>query len=72
MENYNYMMSADDIAKELNCSKSPAYKLVRAMNKELSAQGYITMAGKVQKAFWAHKMYGYKMAGNQKGEFYGV
>lgn len=47
MENYNYMMSADDIAKELNCSKSHAYKLVRAMNKELSAQGYITMAGKV-------------------------
>ena len=42
MENYNYMMSADDIAKELNCSKSHAYKLVRAMNKELSAQGYIT------------------------------
>ena len=37
MENYNYMMSADDIAKELNCSKSHAYKLVRAMNKELSA-----------------------------------
>lgn len=34
------------------------------MNKELSAQGYITMAGKVPKAFWAHKMYGYKMAGN--------
>lgn len=64
MENYNYMMSADDIAKELNCSKSHAYKLVRAMNKELSAQGYITMAGKVAKAFWAHKMYGYKMAGN--------
>ena len=64
MENYNYMMSADDIAKELNCSKSHAYKLVRAMNKELSAQWYITMAGKVPKAFWAHKMYGYKMAGN--------
>lgn len=64
MENYNYMMSADDIAKELNCSKSHAYKLVRAMNKELSAQGYITMAGKVPKAFWVHKMYGYKMAGN--------
>ncbi len=64
MENYNYMMSADDIAKEINCSKSHAYKLVRAMNKELSAQGYITMAGKVPKAFWVHKMYGYKMAGN--------
>ena len=72
MENYNNMMSADDIAKELKCSKSHAYKLVRAMNKELSAQGFITMAGIAPIAFWAHKMYGYKMAGNQKGEFYGV
>ena len=39
------MMSADEVAQELNCSKSYAYKLVKAMNKELAAQGYITMAG---------------------------
>lgn len=30
MENYQYMMSADDVARELNCSKSHAYKLVKA------------------------------------------
>ena len=28
MANYQYMMSADDVARELNCSKSHAYKLV--------------------------------------------
>ena len=28
MANYQYMMSADDVAKELDCSKSYAYKLV--------------------------------------------
>ena len=43
MASYNYMMSADEVAQELNCSKSHAYKLVKAMNKELAAQGYITM-----------------------------
>lgn len=59
MASYNYMMSADE-----NCSKSHAYKLVKAMNKELSAQGYITMAGRIPKAFWAKKMYGYEIAGN--------
>ena len=59
MASYNYMMSADEVAQELNCSKSHAYKLVKAMNKELSAQGYITMAGRIPKAFWAKKMYGY-------------
>ena len=52
MASYNYMMSADEVAQELNCSKSHAYKLVKAMNKELSAQGYITMAGRIPKAFW--------------------
>ena len=50
MASYNYMMSADEVAQELNCSKSHAYKLVKAMNKELSAQGYITMAGRIPKA----------------------
>ena len=59
MASYNYMMSADEVAQELNCSKSHAYKLVKAMNKELAAQGYITMAGRIPKAFWAKKMYGY-------------
>lgn len=39
MANYQYMMSADDVAKELDCSKSYAYKLVKAMNKELAGAG---------------------------------
>ena len=55
MASYNYMMSADEVAQELNCSKSYAYKLVKAMNKELAAQGYITMAGRIPKAFWAKR-----------------
>lgn len=29
MANYKYMMSAGDVAKELGCSKSYAYKVVR-------------------------------------------
>lgn len=40
MANYQYMMSAEDVAKELNCSKSHAYKLIKSMNKELDSQGY--------------------------------
>ena len=47
MANYQYMMSADDVARELNCSKSHAYKLVKSMNEELALQGYITMAGRI-------------------------
>lgn len=51
MANYRYMMSAEDIAKELNCSKSHAYKIVKELNKELAGQEYITMAGRIPRAF---------------------
>ena len=61
MTNYQYMMSADEVAHELDCSKSHAYKLVKAMNKELAAQGYITMAGRIPKAYFAKKIFGYEV-----------
>lgn len=62
MANYRYMLSAEDIAKELNCSKSHAYKIVKELNRELAGQGYITMAGSIPRAFWAKKMYGYELS----------
>lgn len=66
MANYRYMMSADDVARELNCSKSHAYKLVKSMNEELASQGYITMAGRIPRAYWAKKMYGYELSVGQE------
>ena len=66
MANYQYMMSADDVARELNCSKSHAYKLVKSMNEELASQGYITMAGRIPRAYWAKKMYGYELSVGQE------
>ena len=68
MANYRYMLSAEDIAKELNCSKSHAYKIVKELNRELAGQGYITMAGRIPRAFWAKKMYGYELSTNQGKE----
>ncbi|MGN1204343.1 MAG: DNA-binding protein [Lachnospiraceae bacterium] len=41
MANYQYMMSADDVARELNCSKSHAYKLVKSMNEELDISQWL-------------------------------
>lgn len=54
------MMCVEDVAEELNCSKSFAYKVVKTLNKELAEKGYITMAGRVPRAFWEKKMYGYE------------
>ena len=62
MANYKYMMSVNDVAKELDCSKSHAYKLVKSLNQELAVQGYITIAGRIPRAYWAKKMYGYDLS----------
>ncbi len=51
MASYNYMMSADEVAQELNCSKSHAYKLVKAMNKELSRGIYLQWLEEYQRRF---------------------
>jgi len=50
------MMSAEDIVKELNCSKSHAYKIVKKLNRKLAGQEYIIIAGRISRAFWARKM----------------
>jgi transposase len=59
MQNRNYMMSATDVAAELGVSKGHAYKLLRQLNEELKAAGYITVSGKVPRAYWEKKFYGY-------------
>ena len=59
MTGNQYMMCVEDVARELDCSKSHAYKIVKMMNKELAAQGYITMAGRIPIAYREKKMYVY-------------
>ena len=56
----NYMMSAEDVANELGVSKGHAYKLIRRLNEELEASGYIVVSGKIPRAFWEKKFYGYQ------------
>ena len=56
----NYMMTADEVATELGISKGHAYKMIRQMNEELEKAGFIVVAGKVPRAFWEKKFYGYQ------------
>ena len=65
----NYMMNANDVAKELGVSKGHAYKMIRKLNEELEAAGYIVVSGKIPRAFWEKKFYGYetKMKELKKG-----
>lgn len=60
MNKVEYLMTADDVAVELNCSKRYAYKVIHGLNKELEQKGYLVIAGKIPKAYWAKKFYGYE------------
>ena len=44
--------SAADIAKILDRSESYSYKIIRKLNAELKAQGYLTIRGRVPAAYF--------------------
>ena len=52
-------ITAAEIAEVVGVSLGKAYALIRAMNAELEAGGYLTVAGKVPRAFFSKKYYGY-------------
>lgn len=49
---------ANDIAQDLDVSIPYAYKLIREMNAELQAKGYMTVSGRVSRQFYEEKFYG--------------
>ena len=48
----------DEVAKELEISESHAYKIIRKLNDELKAKGYITVAGRVNRQYFNERFYG--------------
>jgi len=54
----NRFIRADDVAQELNVSKPYAYKLIRKLNEELKAKGFITIAGRVNRQYFYERLYG--------------
>ena len=54
----NKFIRADDVAQELSVSKPYAYKLIRKLNEELKAQGFITIAGRVNRRYFYERLYG--------------
>ena len=54
----NKFIRADEVAQELDVSKLRAYKLIRQLNDELKAKGYITIAGRVNRQYFNERLYG--------------
>ncbi len=52
------IVTVKDIMAALDISESKAYGIIRTLNQELAAKGYITIPGKVPTAFFEEKLYG--------------
>ena len=52
----NRFIRAEDVAQELNVPY--AYKLIRQLNEELKAKGFITIAGRVNRQYFYKRLYG--------------
>ena len=61
----NRFICAEEVAQELSVSKPYAYKLIRKLNEELKAKGFITISGRVNRQYFYERLYG---AGNPQGD----
>ena len=50
--------NAKELAEVLGCSESKSYQYIRIMNDELSKQGFLTLRGKVPKAYADKRFFG--------------
>lgn len=54
------LYTAKDIQEILGVSESSAYKFIRVMNQELAAKGFLTVRGKIPKAYVQERFFGVK------------
>ncbi len=59
-------MRVDEVAQELEISVPYAYKIIKQLNDELKAQGFITISGRVNRAYFRERFFGKPK--NEKGE----
>ena len=50
--------TATDVMKILGVSKTSAYRIIKTLNSELEAKGYLVTMGKIPKKYLAEKCYG--------------
>jgi hypothetical protein len=57
--NKNYLNAAD-VSAYMGISIPMAYKIIRKLNDELRAQGFITVSGRINRRYFEHKVNGFK------------
>ena len=56
------ILNVRDVMAALEVSESKAYGIIKQLNSELSARGYIVIPGKVSRAYFEEKVYGVHIA----------
>ncbi|MBO5609339.1 MAG: helix-turn-helix domain-containing protein [Eubacterium sp.] len=51
-------LTANEVAELLGVSKGFAYRVIRELNSELKAKGFIVVAGKLPTKYFKEKFYG--------------
>lgn len=54
----NKFIRVEEVAKELEVSIPYAYKLIKKLNDELEAKGFITIAGRVSREYFNQRLFG--------------
>ena len=54
----NLWITSNEVAEELEVSKSFAYKIVKQLNDELKAKGFVVISGRTSRKFYEEKFYG--------------
>lgn len=58
MENTKMYLNANEVATCMQISVPMAYKIIRRLNTELTAMGYLVVAGRVSRRYFEEKIYG--------------
>lgn len=60
MEEKKIYVTASELSTMLGISAAHSYKIIRMLNDELDAQGYIVIHGKVPRRYFEKRYYGYE------------
>lgn len=55
--NRDYFYFVEDVMKMLDLSRAKCYEIIRQLNAELDAAGYLTVAGRVPRRYFDSRYY---------------
>ena len=64
----NLFIKADVVSEVLGISRAEAYRIIKKLNGELAAKGYIVINGRVNRRYLEEQIYGYVPEQRQGGK----